>query len=198
MNPNIPSIDQLKEIALPAPVSYAPQTWGWWVLLAVLVLAVLVMSVRRYSQWRRDRYRREALVRLAQLQQRSNDLQALRELPELLKRVALSMPSAHEGPLFVGARLARNADTSNPQPDRVIVHRGQALLPQGSVGAVGGEEWQAFLVRHSAQPLPADFSQQLALLAYAPDAVVLALPSDKRAQLFSTCKHWVEHHHVAA
>ena len=28
MNPNIPSIDQLKEIALPAPVSYAPQTWG--------------------------------------------------------------------------------------------------------------------------------------------------------------------------
>ncbi|PTT96937.1 DUF4381 domain-containing protein, partial [Pseudomonas sp. HMWF031] len=29
MNPNVPSIDQLKEIALPAPVSYAPQTWGW-------------------------------------------------------------------------------------------------------------------------------------------------------------------------
>ena len=36
MNPNVPSIEQLKEIALPAPVSYAPQTWGWWVLLAVL------------------------------------------------------------------------------------------------------------------------------------------------------------------
>ena len=33
MNPNIPSIEQLKELGLPAPVSYAPQTWGWWVLL---------------------------------------------------------------------------------------------------------------------------------------------------------------------
>jgi hypothetical protein len=46
--------------------------------------------------------------------------------------------------------------------------------------------------------LPTDFSQQLAQLAYAPDTELLALPSDKRDQLFATCKHWVEHHHVAA
>jgi hypothetical protein len=69
-------------------------------------------------------------------------------------------------------------------------------LPQ--VTALGGKDWQAFLVRHSSQPLPADFSQQLAQLAYAPDTVLLALPSDQRDQLFATCKHWVEHHHVAA
>jgi hypothetical protein len=93
MNRNIPSIDQLKELALPAPVSYAPQTWGWWLLLAVLVLAALLLGLRRYWQWRRDRYRREALARLAQLRGRSDDLNALRELPELLKRVALSMPT---------------------------------------------------------------------------------------------------------
>lgn len=165
MNPNIPSIDQLQEIALPAPVSYAPQTWGWWVLLGVVLMAVLLVGARRYWQWRRDRYRREALVRLAQLQSSAGQLGALRELPELLKRVALSMPTA---------------------------------IPQGTVGALGGEDWQAFLVRHSAQPLPADFSQQLALLAYAPDATVQAWPADQREQLFNTCKHWVEHHHVAA
>ena len=64
--------------------------------------------------------------------------------------------------------------------------------------ALGGEDWQAFLQRHSTQPLPADFSQQLAQLAYAPDATLLALPDTQRQQLFTTCKHWVEHHHVAA
>ncbi|MGE8150143.1 DUF4381 domain-containing protein [Pseudomonas vancouverensis] len=101
MNPDIPSIDQLKEIPLPAPVSYAPQTWGWWVLLGLLVMTVLIVAARRYWQWRRDRYRREALLRLAQLQKRSDDLNALRELPQLLKRTALSMPAAHP----VGASL---------------------------------------------------------------------------------------------
>ncbi|WP_223512630.1 DUF4381 domain-containing protein [Pseudomonas sp. GL-R-26] len=165
MNPAIPSIDQLKEMALPAPVSYAPQTWGWWALLALLNVTLLVLGARRYWQWRRDRYRREALVRLEELQQRSNDLSALRELPELLKRVAISMPNAK---------------------------------PVGSPAALGKEDWQAFLQRHSKQPLPADFSQQLSLLAYAPDATLRAMPTEQRQQLFSTCKTWVERHHVAA
>ena len=165
MKPDIPSIDQLKEMPLPEPVSYAPQTWGWWALLAFLIIALVVTGARRYWQWRRDRYRREALARLEELQQRSNDLSALRELPELLKRVALSMPSAS---------------------------------PVGSPAALGKEDWQAFLQQHSKQPLPADFSQQLSLLAYAPDATLRTLPLDQRQQLFSTCKTWVERHHVAA
>jgi hypothetical protein len=164
MNPNVPSIEQLKETALPAPVSYAPQTWGWWVLLALLIAAVVLVGARRYWQWRRDRYRREALVRLAELQSSEDQLDALRALPELLKRTALSMPSLW-----------------NTKP-----------------AALGNEEWQAFLTQHSTQPLPPDFSQQLALLAYAPDATLLALPTDQRQQLFDTCKHWVEHHHDVA
>lgn len=192
MNPNVPSIEQLKEIALPAPVSYAPQTWGWWVLLGLLGLTALIIAARQYWQWRRDRYRREALVRLAQLQQRSDDLSALRELPELLKRTALSMPT----PPSAGARLAREPGASVRQTDRAIVLRGQASFLQGPA-AFGGEDWQAFLQRHSKQPLPADFSQQLALLAYAPDAALQALPPGQRQQLFATCKTWVEHHHVA-
>ncbi|WP_433740783.1 DUF4381 domain-containing protein [Pseudomonas putida] len=193
MNPNIPSIDQLKEIALPAPVSYAPQTWGWWALLGLLVVTALIIAARRYWQWRRDRYRREALVRLAQLQKRSDDLSALRELPELLKRTAISMPATPS----VGARLARDAGAAVLQTNRVIVHRGQALLLQGPA-ALGKEDWQTFLQRHCKHSLPADFSQQLSLLAYAPDAVLRALPAEQRQHLFDTCKLWVEHHHVAA
>lgn len=163
MTAHIPSIEQLTELGLPAPISYMPQTWGWWLLLGLLIVGLLAWAGRRYWQWRRDRYRREALLRLAQLQSNSDQLAALRELPELLKRVALSIPSAHlQAP-----------------------------------AALSGEDWQAFLVKHSPRALPADFSQQLAQLAYAPDATLFALPTEKRQQLFSTCKHWVELHHVA-
>lgn len=70
-------------------------------------------------------------------------------------------------------------------------------LPQG-VAALGKDDWQAFLQRHSKKPLPADFSTQLAQLAYAPDDTLRALPTPQRQALFDTCQYWVEHHHVAA
>lgn len=85
MSTHVPSIEQLQELGLPASVSYWPQTWGWAVLLGVLVSALLVLGARQWLRWRRDAYRREALARL-------NTLTDPRELPELLKRVALSMP----------------------------------------------------------------------------------------------------------
>jgi hypothetical protein len=163
MNPNIPSIDQLQELGLPAPLPYTPHTWGWWALLGGLVLVAAILSARKYRRWRRDRYRREALQRLALLRQRSSDLAALRELPELLKRVALSMPSGN-----------------------------------AQVAGLGAAAWQGFLQHHSPQALPADFSQQLAQLAYAPDATLQALPAQRRLALFDTCQQWVEGHHVAA
>ncbi|PTT25641.1 DUF4381 domain-containing protein [Pseudomonas sp. HMWF021] len=192
MNPTIPDISQLKELSLPAPVSYTPQTWGWWLLLALLVAVALLVGVRSYVQWRRDQYRREALVRLAQLRGRSDDLNALRELPELLKRVALSMPLKHRP---VGA--AEGCDLL------ILLFKGKIKRSQPSaaptgVAAMGRSEWQAFLQQHSKTRLPDDFSAQLAQLAYAPDATLRALPAEQRQALFDTCQHWVEHHHVAA
>ncbi|MDD1139595.1 DUF4381 domain-containing protein [Pseudomonas sp. TNT2022 ID233] len=195
MNPNVPDIGQLKELGLPAPVSYAPQTWGWWVLLAVLVLAALLIGVRHYRQWRRDQYRREALVRLAQLRERSDDLNALRELPELLKRVALSMPSCNPPP--VGASLLAKGPFQSTFPLTMRTSSRASSLPQSSA-ALEGLDWQAFLQRHCKKTLPADFSQQLAQLAYAPDDALRALPAPQRLALFDTCQHWVERHHVAA
>jgi hypothetical protein len=199
MNPNIPSIEQLKEIALPAPISYAPQTWGWWVLLSLLVVTALVITARRYWQWRRDRYRREALVRLAQLQKRSDDLNALRELPELLKRTALSMPTTNH-PVGAGLLAKRALHSTLMSSDGTPSSERRpetSPLPQGPA-ALGNEDWQTFLQQRCKQPLPIDFSQQLALLAYAPDATLRALPAEQRQHLFDTCKLWVEHHHVAA
>jgi hypothetical protein len=199
VNPNIPSIDQLQELGLPAPVSYAPQTWGWWVLLAILLLSALLIGLRRYRQWRRDQYRREALQRLAQLRGRSDDLSALRELPELLKRVALSIPahSRHWNTTNVGVSLLAIASShsTSVSTDRALSRAGSLL--QGPA-ALGRDDWQAFLQQHCKTRLPADFSEQLAQLAYAPDATLRALPAEQRQALFDTCQHWVEQHHVAA
>ncbi|MGB3127527.1 MAG: DUF4381 domain-containing protein [Pseudomonas sp.] len=116
MNAHVPSIEQLQELSLPAPVSYWPQTWGWAVLLGLLGLALLVLAARRWLRWRRDAYRREALARLSALKD-------LRELPELLKRVALSMPlceAEHQRvPTLAGAEwqafLQRHAGAPVPE-----------------------------------------------------------------------------------
>lgn len=168
MSLNVPSIAQLKELTLPAPVSYSPQTWGWWFLLAILFLAAAIIGTRRLIQWRRDRYRREALARLEQLRTHSDELHALRELPGLLKRVALSMQGQ------------------------------KSLISSAAAAALGNSEWQTFLQAHVDQQLPDEFAQQLATLAYAPDATLLALSAPRRDALFDTCKLWVERHHVAA
>ncbi|NQD74998.1 DUF4381 domain-containing protein [Pseudomonas sp. CM27] len=156
----VPAIDQLQGLAPGTPpFSYAPQTWGWGVLLGLLVLAVLVWAVLRWRRWQRDRYRREALARLAWLEQQAGQQRtALRELPELIKRVALSMPSAP------------------------------------AVNALGGPHWQAFLQKQTAQPLPAQFAAQLQLLAYAPDAQLLALQGAEVQALLATCRHWIRDH----
>ena len=192
MNPNIPDIGQLKELSLPAPVSYAPQTWGWWLLLGLLIVFAIVVGVRRYRQWHRDAYRREGLTRLARLRSRSDDLNALRELPELLKRVALSMPLKHRP---VGA--AEGCDLLTLPLNNKIKRSQPSAAPTGDAWW-GGSDWQAFLQQHSKNKLPDDFSAQLAQLAYAPDATLRALPAEQRQALFDTCQHWVEQHHVAA
>ena len=127
-------------------------------------------------------------------------LNALRELPELLKRVALSMP-ARCPPLErnpCGSWLAR--ERAEHIRHLMLTDRTPSLskpAPTGSCGAWAGG-LARLLQRHSKKPLPADFSEQLAQLAYAPDDTLRALPAPQRQALFDTCQHWVEHHHVAA
>lgn len=98
-----PSIEQLQELPLPAPISYQPQTWGWLLLLAIALLALTVWLARRAYRWHQNRYRRIALARLDQLAQRLDNA-ALREVPELLKRVALSMPRPPQVAPLAGAQ----------------------------------------------------------------------------------------------
>jgi hypothetical protein len=84
----------LADIVVPDPVSWSPQTWGWWALAAVLVVAALVLAIRRARRYLANRYRREALEECtaleASLDSESRRAVALAALPVLLKRTALT------------------------------------------------------------------------------------------------------------
>jgi hypothetical protein len=161
-----PDIGQLQELPLPAPTfSYLPQTWGWVILALMLLALMMFFYLWRRQRWRRDRYRREALTRLELIAQKLMDPQlrvvALREIPELIKRVALSM---------------------------------QGNEP---VAALRGEQWQAFLQRHTSQSIPNDLAKQLAELAYQPGERLAALKGEQLRELLDVCRRWIEVHHVA-
>ena len=92
--PPAPSIADLKEIALPPPISYAPQTAGWWVLLGLALLVVLWVVAWRLHRWWRNRYRRAAQKELAAIGQAMADpaqrQRALAAIPALVKRTVLT------------------------------------------------------------------------------------------------------------
>jgi len=91
-----PDIGRLQELPLSSPTfSYLPQTWGWAVLAALALAVIALFYLRRRLRWQRDRYRRQALISLAVIEQQFEDplrrVAALREVPGLVKRVALSI-----------------------------------------------------------------------------------------------------------
>ncbi|MFU1983394.1 DUF4381 domain-containing protein [Bordetella hinzii] len=94
--PDVPTLEQLRELPLPAPVSLWPQTWGWAVLGGLLLLALAAWALLAWRRWRRNRYRRDALAELDRLLAAARvDAGAARALPALLKRTALAaLPNA--------------------------------------------------------------------------------------------------------
>ncbi len=85
MNDALPGLDQLRELPLPAPVSYWPQTWGWAVLAALLLAGGGWAALAGWRRYRRNRYRRQGLAALTQLaREAARDRLAARGLPALL------------------------------------------------------------------------------------------------------------------
>jgi len=96
-------LDQLHPLLLPAPPSWLPQTPAWGVLAALLALALAALLWRGLRRWRANRHRRRALAELrllrAQLQAvapPARRLQAARQLPELVRRLALAHAPRNE------------------------------------------------------------------------------------------------------
>ena len=89
-----PQLEGLHDIALPEPVSWMPQTIGWYVVAAVIVGLVMWAAVGYYRRRQANRYRRAAVAELADIETMlanpAKQAAALGAIPVLVKRVALS------------------------------------------------------------------------------------------------------------
>jgi hypothetical protein len=94
MAAEILGLEKLHEILLPEPVSWMPQTIGWYVVLGLILLVAGWRVYRSLRRFRKNRYRRLALTELAvieeELQQKERRAKALSEIPVLVKWTALA------------------------------------------------------------------------------------------------------------
>ena len=138
------SIADLKDIPAPPPVSWMPQTAGWWVTGGIILASALVFAFLRWRKWRRDRYRREAQAELASIEHAIADpvarADALIALPALVKRTVLAWaPREEVGPMSGDAWL-RYLDRTYPAGGFVQgPGRQLAALAYGQ-GAIGNDE----------------------------------------------------------
>lgn len=143
------SIADLRDIPAPPPVSYAPQTAGWWVVAGLIVLGLLVYALVRWRRWRRNRFRREAQVELDAIEHAANEAatreQALAALPALVKRTVLAWAPRQEVAALSGEAWLRYLDGTYPQGG-FVQGPGRQLdaLAYGS-GDIGKDELTALM-----------------------------------------------------
>jgi len=83
MNPDTASLENLRDIVTPPPVSWWPLALGWWVVLTLLLIVLLWIAVRAFRSWQASAYRRAALREIATATRPG-------EVAEVLKRTALA------------------------------------------------------------------------------------------------------------
>lgn len=137
-----PALSQLRDIHLPAPVSWWPPAPGWWLLAAVALLAALGLYARHRLR-RRNRWRRLALSELARLRQGHESqppAALLGELSVLLRRVAVSRFPRDEVAALSGdawlAFLDRGLDGGATfQPDSWRLLAVSPYMPNADIGS---------------------------------------------------------------
>jgi hypothetical protein len=76
------SLQNLRDIVEPTPVSWWPPAVGWWILSVIVAAVGIVIALRAWRRWQANAYRREAL---RELQSATNAV----EIAAILKRTAL-------------------------------------------------------------------------------------------------------------
>lgn len=119
------ALEKLHPLLEPAPPSWMPQTVGWAVLAAALLLLGAWLGWRAWQRWQARRYRRLAARRLQQLRALlksgqtapAQRLAAARELPALVRRLALAHAPREQIAPLQGPDWARWLDRSLPGAD---------------------------------------------------------------------------------
>ena len=92
MNPGVESLP-LRDIHLPASVSWWPPALGWWILLGVLLLLVALVLVIRYVK-RRNEFTRIALAAFDQMVEQykshGDSQRLLEDLSAFMRRITLN------------------------------------------------------------------------------------------------------------
>lgn len=106
----------LHDIVLPEPVSWVPQTLGWWILLGILVVALAWATAAAIRRRRTNRYRTLALAHLARIETELADpatrATAVTALPVLVKQTALAFRPRSEVAALSGSSWLRFLDDS--------------------------------------------------------------------------------------
>lgn len=88
------ALRSLKDIALPEPVSWMPQTWGWAMIAGLAAVVIFACGLHWLRRYRANAYRREALLLLIAVEEKIRNpatrRDGIHDLTELLKRVALA------------------------------------------------------------------------------------------------------------
>lgn len=89
---NPTSLENLHGIVLPPEVGMFPLAPGWYVVLVLIALVIGQTVYKKAAQWKHNKYRREGLKELERLyiQVQQGEHELLRQLPVLLKSVALA------------------------------------------------------------------------------------------------------------
>ena len=101
---NLPQLlDLMHELVVPEPVSWFPQTSGWWVLLGWALAVAILVGAAIVRRRRRNRYRREALATLDAIATHSqmSASESAQRVAEVVKRTALvAYPRARVASLY--------------------------------------------------------------------------------------------------
>jgi hypothetical protein len=107
-SPDPASLEHLRDIVEPTPVSlWWPPAPGWCILLALLLLAFVLFSIKWIRTRRVNRYRHDALNEL-------NKLSDITRLPKLLKRTALAVFPRDMVASISGERWINFLNTTTP------------------------------------------------------------------------------------
>ena len=112
MNPGVESLP-LRDIHLPADVSWWPPALGWWLVIGLLLALVVIVFIVRWVK-KRKQFTRIALAEfnqvLANYNSHHNPQQFLQELSALMRRITISAFPEHNAAGMTGDAWLRFLD----------------------------------------------------------------------------------------